>query len=74
MPLFDGWGGTKFDVVFLSNFSKWGVFVLIGKPEFFKTHPTFVFSQLLMPSMACQTLITLFFGTPCTILIVDIPA
>ena len=33
-------------------------------PEFFKTHPTFVCSPLLMPSMAYQTLITLFLGHP----------
>ena len=41
-----------------------GSFVLIWKE--FLTHPTFVFSPLLMPSTACQTLIPLFFGTPCT--------
>ena len=33
-------------------------------PEFFKTHPTFVFSSLLKPSTARQTLITLFLGHP----------
>ena len=34
-------------------------------PDLFKTHPPFVCSPLLMPSTACQTLIPLFFGTPC---------
>ena len=34
-------------------------------PKFFKTHPPFVCSPLLMPSTACQTLIPLFLGTPC---------
>ena len=35
-------------------------------PELFKTHPPFVYCPLLVHSMACQTLITVFFGTPCT--------
>ena len=34
-------------------------------PEFFKTHPTFVSRPLLVPSMAHQTLSSVFFGTPC---------
>ena len=34
-------------------------------PELFKTHPTFVYSALLVPSMACKTLTGVFFGTPC---------
>ena len=34
-------------------------------PEFFKTHKTFVFSSLLMPSTALWTLILIFLGTPC---------
>ena len=33
-------------------------------PEFFKTHPTFLCSPLLMPSKACQTLLTYFLGHP----------
>ena len=35
-------------------------------PEFCKTHPTFVSRPLLVPSMAHQTLSSVFFGTPCT--------
>ena len=34
-------------------------------PELFKTHPTFVYSPLLVPSMACQTQRGVFFETPC---------
>ena len=34
-------------------------------PELFKTHPTFVYSPLLGPSMACQTQRGVFFETPC---------
>ena len=34
-------------------------------PELFKTHPTFVYSPLLVPSTVVWTLIHLFFGTPC---------
>ena len=33
-------------------------------PEFCKTHPTFVSSPLLVPSMACQSQKCVFFGTP----------
>ena len=59
-----------FDLGFLSCFfCKNGNFLCSLErkfPDFFKTHPTFVFSPILMPSMACQTLIPLFFGTPCT--------
>ena len=35
-------------------------------PELFKTHPTFVYSPLLVPSMACQTQRGVFFETPCS--------
>ena len=35
-------------------------------PKFFKTHPTFVSRPLLVPSMAHQTLSSVFFGTPCS--------
>ena len=34
-------------------------------PELFQTHPTFVYSPLLGPSMACQTQTGVFFETPC---------
>ena len=34
-------------------------------PELFKTHPTFVYSPHLVPSMACQTQRGVFFETPC---------
>ena len=34
-------------------------------PEFCKTHPTFVSRPLLVASMARQTLSSVFFGTPC---------
>ena len=34
------------------------------KPELFKTYPTFIFSPLLMPSIACWMLNTLFLGHP----------
>ena len=37
-------------------------------PEFCKTHPTFVSRPLLVPSMAHQTLSSIFFGTPCTLM------
>ena len=33
--------------------------------ELFKTHPTFVYSPLLVPSMDCQTQRGVFFETPC---------
>ena len=33
-------------------------------PELFKTHPTFVYSPLLVPSMACQTQRGVFLGHP----------
>ena len=33
-------------------------------PEVFKTHPTFVYCPLLVPSMVCETLITVFLGHP----------
>ena len=33
-------------------------------PELFKTHPTFVYSAHLVPSMACQTLTGVFLGHP----------
>ena len=37
--------------------------------ELFKTHPTFVYSPLLVPSMACQTQRGVFFETPCITMI-----
>ena len=37
-------------------------------PELFKNHPTYVYSPLLVPSMACQTQRGVFFETPCIFL------
>ena len=34
-------------------------------PEFFKTHPTFIFRPFPRPVMSNLPLITVFFGTPC---------
>ena len=34
-------------------------------PEFFKTHPTFIFRPLPRPVMGILPLIPIFFGTPC---------
>ena len=53
-----------FDLIFLCHF-----FTKIGKEISWivRTHPTFV-CPLLMPSTACQTLLTLFLGTPCNII------
>ena len=67
MPLF--WGGNhvwpRFYQLFYHQNGEFLCSLERKFPEFFKTHPTFVFSPLLMPSMACQTLIPLFFWTPC---------
>ena len=35
-------------------------------PEFFKTHPTFIFRPFPRPVMGIWTLIPVFLGTPCT--------
>ena len=57
------------DLVFLDRFVHKNGDILCSlvrkSPEFFKTHPTFVFSPLQVPSIAHQTRITVFFGTPC---------
>ena len=61
-------GVGMFNRVFLNCFfTKIGEFLCSLEwkfPEFYKTHPTFVFGPLLMPPTARQILIPLFLGHP----------